>query len=77
MATLAGALAPGSYLIVSVGCGVPEVGDRLVREYEAGTLHNHAPGEIASFFAGAEVVTPPVLVFAGDWEAGAVARPRC
>jgi O-methyltransferase involved in polyketide biosynthesis len=73
MAALAAGLAPGSYLIVSVGCGVPEVGDRLAKEYEAGSLHNHTREDIRSFFAGAEMVTPPGLVFAGDWEPGAVA----
>lgn len=76
MATLAGAIAPGSYLIISVGCGVPEVGDRLVKEYEAGTLRNHPPAEIASFFAGAQVLDPPGITFAADWEPGALAsRP--
>jgi SAM-dependent methyltransferase len=73
MAELAGTLAPGSFLVVSVGCGVPEVGDRLVKEYGAGTLHNHPPEVIASFFAGAEIVTPPGLVFAADWAPDAVA----
>jgi hypothetical protein len=70
MAAYAAALAPGSFLIVSVGCGVPEVGERLVKEYGAGSLHNHSPADIGSFFAGAELVTPPGLVFAGDWEPG-------
>ncbi|HEX4833153.1 MAG TPA: SAM-dependent methyltransferase [Trebonia sp.] len=75
MATLAAALAPGSYLIVSAGCGVPEVGDQLVKEYEAGPLHNHSPGQIATFFAGADLMTPPGLAFAGDWEPGTVPPP--
>ncbi|HEX4830876.1 MAG TPA: SAM-dependent methyltransferase [Trebonia sp.] len=73
MRTLAAGLAPGSYLIISAGCGVPEVGDRLVKEYEAGALYNHSPDEIASFFVGAELVTPPGLAFAADWAAGVVA----
>jgi hypothetical protein len=73
MGELAAGIAPGSYLVVSAGCGVPEVGERLVKGYEAGSLHNHSPADIGSFFAGAEVVTPPGIAFAGDWEPEMVA----
>ncbi|HEX4834665.1 MAG TPA: SAM-dependent methyltransferase, partial [Trebonia sp.] len=73
MGTLAAALAPGSYLIVSVGCGDREVGGRLAREYAAGNLHNHAPDDIASFFAGARL-EPPGIVHAADWQPGAAVR---
>jgi O-methyltransferase involved in polyketide biosynthesis len=75
MRDLAAALAPGSYLIISVGCGVPAVAQRLAREYAAGSLHNHSADDIASFFAGAPLCRPPGLVFAGDWEPEAAARP--
>jgi hypothetical protein len=75
MGTLAGMVAPGSYLIVSVGCGAPEVGERLVKEYEAGSLRNHAPGDIASFFAGSRLVDPPGITFAADWSPGARISP--
>jgi O-methyltransferase involved in polyketide biosynthesis len=60
-------LAPGSYLIISAGCGAPEVGARLTEEYDAGPLYNHSPDEVASFFAGADLITPPGLTFAADW----------
>jgi O-methyltransferase involved in polyketide biosynthesis len=67
MRSFAESLAPGSYLIISAGCGAPEVGARLTEEYDAGPLYNHSPDEVASFFAGADLITPPGLTFAADW----------
>jgi hypothetical protein len=72
---LAGALAPGSYLVVSVGTGSEDVVGKLMVEYEAAALHRHAPEDIAGFLGGLELV-PPGIVHAGDWSPGAtIAAP--
>jgi hypothetical protein len=57
---------PGSYLVVSAGSAVPEVGDQLAASYRAGQLYSHSPAEIASFLGGT-AVTGPGVVFAADW----------
>ena len=41
------AIAPGSYVVISVGSADEETGGQLVEEYAAGTLHNHSPAQIA------------------------------
>ena len=66
-AAVAGWLAPGSYLVISVGSGDDQTGGRLAREYAAGTLYNHTPEQITGFFAGLELVSPG-LVEARDWD---------
>jgi hypothetical protein len=63
IAEFAGRAAPGSYLIMSVGSS----GSRLAREYAAGTLHDHSPGEIRTLLAGLEIIDPPGLVDAVNW----------
>jgi SAM-dependent methyltransferase len=63
---LAGLVAPGSYLIISVGSS----GSRLAREYAAGTLHDHSPEEIGTLLRGLEIVDPPGLVDAVNWAPG-------
>ena len=68
-------IAPGSYVVISVGSGDEETGGQLVEEYAAGTLHNHSPAQIAGFFAGLDFVGPG-LADAGDWEPGPLARPH-
>jgi hypothetical protein len=59
-------VAPGSYLVVSVGSS----GATLARRYAAGTLHNHSPGEIRSLLKGLEIIEPPGLVDAEHWTPG-------
>ncbi|HEX4831611.1 MAG TPA: SAM-dependent methyltransferase, partial [Trebonia sp.] len=66
---------PGSQLIISAGCGAPEVGERLTSQYAAGPLYNHTPAEFESLFGGTTIVTPPGLAFAADWRPGTPA-PR-
>ena len=60
-------LAPGSYLVISVGSGDDQTGGRLARWYAAGTLYDHTLEQITGFFAGLEVVSPG-LVEARDWD---------
>jgi O-methyltransferase involved in polyketide biosynthesis len=64
------AIAPGSYVIISVGTGQPEVAGPFTAAYTAAPLHIHAPDEIMTFFDGLELV-PPGLVPARGWEGGA------
>ncbi len=67
-------LAPGSYLVLSVGCGDDETGKQLTGEYTASTLYNHAPQQIAGFFDGLELVAPG-LTDAREWEPHVTAKP--
>jgi hypothetical protein len=60
-------IAPGSYVVLSVGSGDEETGGQLAREYTAGTLYNHSPLQIAGFLGGLEW-TGPGLADARDWE---------
>ena len=62
----AGLVAPGSYVVVSVGSSGPT----LARRYAAGTLHNHSPGEIRTLLSELEIVEPPGLVDAVHWAPG-------
>ena len=62
-------MAPGGYLIISMACYDDEVlGKRLAAEYTAATWHNHTPADVASFFAGLEMVGPGVTE-ARTWRA--------
>ena len=62
-------IAPGSCLIISVTSFDDEtLAKRLAAEYTAGTFVNHAPADIASFFAGLNPVGPGVAE-AGTWRA--------
>jgi S-adenosyl methyltransferase len=66
-AAYAGALSPGSYLIVSCPvCDDPQLWERLrpVRTLKA---WNHSPAVIESFFGGLELI-PPGLVMARAWK---------
>ena len=74
VATLAQAIAPGSYLVISIGSGDDQTGGRLAREYRAGTLHNHSPSQIVGFFDGLELVLPG-LTDAATWIPGQPDRP--
>lgn len=74
-AQLTVALAPGSYLVASVGTGPAGAGRQAAAAYEAGTLHRHTAQDIAGFLGGLELV-PPGIVHAEDWSPGAaVAAP--
>ncbi len=61
------AIAPGSYVVISVGSGDEQTGGQLAKEYAAGTLYNHSPEQIAGFFNGLEFVGPG-LTDAGNWD---------
>ena len=74
MTTIVRSIAPGSYVVISVGSGDERTAGRLSREYTAGTLYNHAPAQIARFFDGLELLAPG-LADAGDWNPLAAARP--
>jgi hypothetical protein len=74
MRTIVRSIALGSYVIISVGSGDEQTGGRLASAYTAGTLYNHAPGQIARFFDGLELVGPG-LVDARDWHPLGAACP--
>jgi hypothetical protein len=74
MRTIVRSIAPGSYVVISVGSGDRPTGARLAREYTAATLYNHAAGQVARFFDGLELVGPGV-VDARNWEPLGAARP--
>jgi SAM-dependent methyltransferase len=74
VATFAEAIAPGSYLVISVGSGDDRTGGRLAREYRAGTLHNHSPAQISGFFDGLDLVLPG-LTDAATWVPGLPGQP--
>jgi hypothetical protein len=56
------ALAPGSYLVLSVGHGTGERADRFFAAYNDGAAraHNHPIAEIATFFGPLEMVSPGI-----------------
>ena len=63
------ALAPGSYLIISVGSGAPSEGQAFTSAYTAAQIHIHSEREVVSFFNGLELVPPgvvPVRGWSGD-----------
>jgi hypothetical protein len=61
-----GALAPGSYVIITVPTGEAGLGARISQAYTAGTIHNHPSQLIHSFFEGTEIQSPG-LVAARAW----------
>jgi O-methyltransferase involved in polyketide biosynthesis len=68
-ARFARALAPGSYLIISVGSGNPAEGDNFTSAYTAARIYIHPLEDIISFFAGLDLVPPgvvPVMCWNGD-----------
>ena len=72
IAELSGVLAPGSYLVMSVGTGDEGTWEALAAAYEAATVHRHPAGQVAALFGGLDLV-PPGVVHAEDWAPGAVA----
>jgi hypothetical protein len=61
-----GRIAPGSYVIISVGTGDEEIAGRFSAAYTAAPLHVHPRDQITRFFDGLELV-PPGLVDARAW----------
>jgi hypothetical protein len=68
------ALAPGSYVVMSVARGDDQIGQQVTRAYDAAPLYNHPSGDIASFFAGLTLI-PPGVVDACAWEPGWLMLP--
>jgi len=62
----AGAIAPGSYLIISVGSGDPSEGENFTSAYTAARIYIHSRQEIQGFFGDLELV-PPGVVSVRDW----------
>jgi hypothetical protein len=60
-ATFARALAPGSYLIISVGSGSRTESENFTTAYTAAPIYIHAQEDIASFFDGLDLVPPGVV----------------
>ena len=60
-AAFAQAIAPGSYLIISVGSGNPSEGENFTSAYTAARIYIHSQEEILSFFDGLELVPPGVV----------------
>ena len=65
-AAFAGAIVPGSYLIISVGSGNRSEGDNFTSSYTAARIFIHSLDEIVSFFGALELV-PPGVVSAPCW----------
>ena len=70
------AIAPGGYLIISVGSGSPSEAEEFTSAYTAGRIYIHSLEEILSFFDGLQLVPPgvvPVRFWHGD---GPGPKPR-
>ena len=72
-AAFAGAIAPGSYLIISVGSGNRSEGENFTSAYTAARIYIHSPEEIRSFFGRLEL-TPPGVVPVRYWNGDGLAR---
>jgi hypothetical protein len=66
VATFVGAIAAGSYVILSVGVGDERLSSDFVAAYKAANLRIYSLEEFAGFFAGLELV-PPGVVPAQGW----------
>jgi len=62
-------LAPGSYVIITVGGGDDAIGNQITRAYDAAPLHNHTRDDVASFFTGLNLIDPG-LTDARAWQPG-------
>jgi SAM-dependent methyltransferase len=67
-------LAPGSYVIITVGRGDGPEADRLVGGYDAAKIYNHSRAQFASFFTNLEFV-PPGVTEARLWQPGSTDPP--
>lgn len=66
VATFVDAIAPGSYVIISVGVGNEDLSSDFVAAYKAANLRIYSLEEFTSFFAGLDLV-PPGVVPAQGW----------
>jgi hypothetical protein len=64
-------LAPGSYVVLSVGRGDSDAADNGFGAYSSGGIpvHNHSVADFTSFFGGLELV-PPGVVDSRVWQPG-------
>jgi SAM-dependent methyltransferase len=69
-----GALAGGSYVVISCGSGDEATGGRLAAEYQPDRLRNHTPEQIAGFLDGLTVI-PPGVADVWSWAPGVVCAP--
>ena len=65
-AAFARAVAPGSYLIISVGSGNRSEAEDFTSAYTAARVRIHSPDEVLGFFNGL-VLVPPGVVAARSW----------
>jgi hypothetical protein len=72
-AAFAKALAPDSYLIISVGSGNPSEGENFTSAYTAARIYIHSQEQIESFFDGLALV-PPGVVSVRGWYGDRPAR---
>ena len=72
-AAFARAIAPGSYLIISVGSGNRSEGENFTSAYTAARIYIHSPEKIRSFFGGLELM-PPGVVAVRYWNGDGPAR---
>jgi S-adenosyl methyltransferase len=73
------ALAPGSYVIITVGRADTAIGEQVTAAYDAAPLFNHSPGDIASFFTGLDLVDPGITearAWRPDWPDSRPSPPR-
>jgi len=64
-AAFARALAPSSYLIISVGSGNPSEGENFTSAYTAAQIYIHTQEQVLSFFDGLDLVEPGVIAVRG------------
>jgi hypothetical protein len=62
-------LAAGSHVIITVARGEPAIGNQITRTYDAATVHNHTPEDVAGFFTGLDLI-PPGITDARAWMPG-------
>ncbi len=55
------ALAPGSHVIITVGRGEEKLGEQVTSAYDAATLFNHTPDDVAGFFTGLDLIDPGIV----------------
>jgi O-methyltransferase involved in polyketide biosynthesis len=67
VAAFASSIAPGSYIVLSIGSGDERACDAVAREYQAGTFNYHPRARVAGFFQGLELVGTG-LTDARDWD---------
>jgi len=72
VASYVAALAPGSYVVLTVGRGDSDEADRGFGAYSSGAVavYNHSVPEFASFF-GPLTLVPPGVVDSREWPADA------